>query len=213
MGGYGVGQGWLDDPQHPDRLLAIFAGGCTGGILQSFLMSPVEFAKVSAQIQHAGAAPLTVRDMAVRVGGNLNVGLGATLLRDGVPHGVWFVSYEAAKQHLMRLQQQQREKANNSGAVRLLPLDHPMVPPLAAGAVAATVAWIVGYPADLIKTRLQSGASVGGIARTTREIIRDGGGSFLALYRGLGLKLVRAIPASMIGFGTYEYVKAEISSS
>jgi solute carrier family 25 carnitine/acylcarnitine transporter 20/29 len=214
MGGYGIGQSWVADPRHPDRLLAVFVGGCAGGILQSFLMSPVELAKVAAQVRHAGAAPLTVRDMARRVAGNLNVGLGATLLRDGVPHGVWFASYEAAKHRLIRLQQ---ERDNGRGVAPWLPVDSPMAPPLLAGAFAATVAWIVGYPADLIKTRLQSGASSssaggGGIARTARDIVRDGGGSYLALYRGLGLKLVRAVPASMIGFGTYELVKAEMSS-
>jgi solute carrier family 25 (mitochondrial carnitine/acylcarnitine transporter), member 20/29 len=189
MGGYGVGQAWLDDPNHPGRLAAIFAGGCAGGVLQSFLMSPVEFVKVSAQIQQAGAAPLSAREMAVRLSANVHTGLGATLLRDGIPHGVWFVGYEAAKRRL-----QQPDMFGTASAV----------PPLLAGAFAATVAWVVGYPADLIKTRLQSGAATGGIRATAQQ--------WVGLYRGLGLKLVRAVPASMIGFGAYEYVKCEIVS-
>jgi solute carrier family 25 (mitochondrial carnitine/acylcarnitine transporter), member 20/29 len=194
MGGYGVGQAWLDDPHHPGRLAAIFAGGCAGGVLQSFLMSPVEFVKVSAQIQQAGAAPLSAREMAIRLSANVHTGLGATILRDGIPHGVWFVAYEAAKRRL------QRPEAFGAASA---------APPLLAGAFAATVAWVVGYPADLIKTRLQSGAATGGIRSTTRRIVAEHG--WLGLYRGLGLKLVRAIPASMIGFGAYEYVKGEIA--
>jgi hypothetical protein len=30
-------------------------------------------------------------------------GSGATLLRDGVPHGAWFVAYEWSKRHLAEL--------------------------------------------------------------------------------------------------------------
>lgn len=201
MGGYGVGQAWLDDPTHPGRLVAIFAGGCAGGVLQSFLMSPVEFVKVSAQIQQAGAAPMSAREMAVRLSGNVHTGLGATLLRDGIPHGVWFVAYEAAKGRLQQSDAFGTSSSSSSSAVG---------PPLLAGAFAATAAWVVGYPADLIKTRLQAGASSGIIA-TARQIVAEHG--WQGLYRGLGLKLVRAIPASMIGFGTYEHVKGEIAGS
>jgi solute carrier family 25 carnitine/acylcarnitine transporter 20/29 len=201
MGGYGVGMGWVD-PDHPDRMAAIFAGGCAGGVLQSFLMSPVEYAKVRAQIREPGAPPIPARDMAARLSANVRTGLGATLLRDGIPHGVWFVAYEAAKRHLQERQQPPPEGGSSFSS--------SLVPPLGAGAFAAAAAWIVGYPADLIKTRLQSGASTG-IVLTARTIVREHG--WRGLYRGLGLKLVRAVPASMIGFGTYEFVKAEISAS
>jgi hypothetical protein len=34
----------------------------------------------------------------------------------------------------------------------------------------------------------------------------------MALYRGFGWKLVRAIPASMIGFTTYEFVLAQLQT-
>lgn len=194
MGGYGVGQNWVDR-DHPDRLTAIFVGGCTGGVLQSFLMSPVEFVKVSTQIQRAGAVPLSARDLVLKLArGNVPTGLGATLLRDGIPHGVWFAAYEAAKRRL-------QEDCPDTG---------PILPPLGAGAFAATVAWAVGYPADLIKTRIQAGASTG-IWNTTRGIVEEHG--WRGLYRGFAMKLVRAIPASMIGFGTYEFVKGEIEST
>ena len=194
MGGYGVGQNWVDR-DHPDRLTAIFVGGCTGGVVQSFLMSPVEFVKVSTQIQRAGATPLSARDLILKlVRGNVPTGLGATLLRDGIPHGVWFAAYEAAKR---KLQEDWPEVG-------------PVLPPLGAGAFAATVAWAVGYPADLIKTRIQAGASTG-IWNTGRGIVEEHG--WRGLYRGFAMKLVRAIPASMIGFGTYEFVKSEIEST
>lgn len=43
-----------------------------------------------------------------------------------------------------------------------------------------------------------------GVYETGLELVHEFG--VLGLYKGFGLKLVRAIPASMIGFLTYETV-------
>ena len=67
----------------------------------------------------------------------LGRGLAATLARDVVPHGVWFASYERCKQWLSA-----RRRA--ATAVEL-----------ASGAAAAVAAWVVGYPADVLKARCQ----------------------------------------------------------
>lgn len=74
-------------------------------------------------------------------------------------------------------------------------------------------------PADLIKTRIQASAAAEaailnpttGITDTARQLIQEANGSvFSGLYRGFGLKLVRSIPASMIGFTVYEGVKEQL---
>ncbi len=70
----------------------------------------------------------------------------------------------------------------------------------------------MGYPFDIIKTRIQAspnnGASVYG---TALELVKEANGRVMAgLYRGFGLKLVRAVPASMIGFTTYEWVAERV---
>lgn len=48
MSGYGAGKRWSEsssnesrDSNNNDALLGVFIGGCVGGILQSFIMSPV----------------------------------------------------------------------------------------------------------------------------------------------------------------------------
>lgn len=188
MGGYGLGKRYAENDALSNKHWAIFVGGCTGGVLQSFLMSPVELVKVSQQIFTQKSFKETVQ---TRLTTQPWCGLGATLLRDGIPHGVWFVAYEASKDGLGRY------------------VGHdPVAVPLIAGAIAAAVAWAVGYPADLIKTRIQAGTASAGILGTAQAIVRQGG--WTALYRGFGLKLVRSIPASMIGFTTYEIVKAQI---
>ena len=124
-------------------------------------------------------------------------GLGATLLRDGMPHGVWFASYEYSKTELTAY------RSSTSGDGKSSPEDDVAVPML-SGAFAAAVAWGVGYPFDLIKTRIQAG-STKGIWATAQEIVAESGGRPVqALYQGFSLKLFRAIPASAIGFLTYE---------
>jgi len=82
-----------------------------------------------------------------------------------------------------------------------------------AGAFAATTAWVVGYPFDLIKTRIQAGGSSAGIYATTKLLIDESGGRVIhGLYKGLTLKLLRAVPASAIGFLTYETVAKALTS-
>jgi solute carrier family 25 carnitine/acylcarnitine transporter 20/29 len=192
MGGYGIGQNYAEAKN--DRLVAIFVGGCVGGALQSFLMSPVELVKVSQQCNLQANALATGKDVMREIfTPNSWRGLNATLLRDGVPHGVWFLSYEIMKENLGA------KLGEDSVAV-----------PLISGAGAATVAWAVGYPADLIKTRQQAG-SKHGILRLAQELVAEANGSIIqGLYRGFGLKLVRTVPGSMIGFSVYEWVKKQL---
>jgi solute carrier family 25 carnitine/acylcarnitine transporter 20/29 len=69
----------------------------------------------------------------------------------------------------------------------------------------------VGYPADIIKTRIQANSSSKGIYQTGVELLAEANGNIIrGLYRGFGLKLVRSVPASMIGFTAYEFVAARL---
>ena len=201
MGGYGIGKSWNEKTSAQDQALLsnVFIGGCVGGLAQSFLMSPVELIKVQQQVrlQSASSAGKEVLQGLVSPSRSWR-GLNATIMRDGVPHGVWFASYEWTKNKLaIQFEGTSGEK---------------MTVPLLSGAVAATVAWGVGYPFDIIKTRIQASGhgSNKGIYATAAEIVAESNGRFSALYRGFGLKLVRSIPASMIGFTVYELVADQL---
>mmetsp|Transcript_2437 Transcript_2437/g.3971 ORF Transcript_2437/g.3971 Transcript_2437/m.3971 type:complete len:170 (-) Transcript_2437:60-569(-) len=91
--------------------------------------------------------------------------------------------------------------------------EEDIVIPMLSGAFAATTAWGVGYPFDLIKTQIQAGKSTG-IINTARVIMRESsdGRACYGLYRGFGLKLLRSIPASAIGFLVYETAAKVLSS-
>jgi solute carrier family 25 carnitine/acylcarnitine transporter 20/29 len=112
MGGYGIGKQWAEDASSSTSstnttksniYTSVFIGGCAGGIAQSFLMSPVELFKVNQQVNVSksardvgielvsGFAAYTTASStsAAAASGSSWRGLNATLLRDGIPHGVW----------------------------------------------------------------------------------------------------------------------------
>ena len=197
MYGYGVGKSF-GEAKGGSTLLPVFIGGCAGGFVQSFLQSPVELVKVRLQLAAVGQSPSTgALTMQLLRDGLGSKGLHATLLRDVVPHGVWFSAYEWSKQTLER----------RAAAAQIVSTAEP--PPLSAaaqlsaGAFAATAAWVVGYPADVIKTRCQMEGGHGTVTEAVRAIHAEGG--YRAFYNGLGLKLLRAVPQSAAGFFVYEY--------
>jgi hypothetical protein len=98
--------------------------------------------------------------------------------RDGIPHGVWFVSYDYCKTVLSSTEISNKE----------------ITVPMISGAFAATSAWLVGYPFDLIKTRIQAGNGKG-VILTAKDLVNEANGRVIyGLYRGFGLKLLRSIP-------------------
>ncbi|KAG7336588.1 mitochondrial carrier protein [Nitzschia inconspicua] len=229
MGGYGIGKQWAEaneevtsatshdgtSTNNNNRLLPVFVGGCTGGVVQSFLMSPVEWVKVQTQVV-AGAGGSEARATAWHATQQLlrpsimTCGLTATLLRDGIPHGVWFVSYEWCKNVLDAKNVTSDDDNNNAMAVAS-ETHRQLTIPLVSGAFAATMAWGVGYPFDIIKTRIQATSSHKSVYATAMELVQEANGSVVrGLYRGFGLKLVRSVPASMITFTTYEWVAGQL---
>lgn len=126
MGGYGIGKEW-SEKHNSQKIWPVFIGGCTGGVLQSFLMAPVELVKVHQQLTSACVKT------GIQFWGNAAKwrGLHATLWRDGIPHGVWFASYEWCKTTLADSLQAEKESPTEQVTI-----------PLTSGAFAATVAWV-----------------------------------------------------------------------
>ena len=196
MAGYGYGKRFTENMRPNDVLLGVFIGGCSGGLVQSFLMSPVELIKVNQQV-----AGKTLTSAATLVSANIFStfgwkGLHATILRDGIPHGVWFASYEWCKTKMETMEDVQ---------------DNKTIISLSSGAFAAATAWGVGYPFDIVKTRIQASMEPKSVWQTTLEIMRESRGSPIsALYKGFSLKLAKAVPASAINFFIYENVAEKL---
>ena len=219
-------------------LLPVFVGGTLGGVVQSAVVAPVELLKTTRQLAPPGAGLASaVRGLgsAVQASGPMVLfrGLSATILRDGIPHGVWFAAYAWAKRRAAQRRSQARASTQTSArsrgrrpvkkspAVAEVEEELSAAETMAAGAFAAAVAWAVGYPADPIKTRIQAaaaaaaaaeGAALPGIRATSLMMLREAEGNFLrAFYRGFGLKLAKALPCSAISFLVYESCKAALN--
>ena len=85
-------------------------------------------------------------------------GLTATLWRDTLPHGVWFTSYEWAKRTLTARaaaaeHQPPTTTTAGGGSSAAAPPKLSRLEQMGAGGFAAFVAWVFGYPPDLLKTR------------------------------------------------------------
>ena len=83
-----------------------------------------------------------------------------------------------------------------------------------ASAVAKTVASLVTYPHEVVRTRFHTESTppkrYRTIAGTVKLIIREEGG-FRAFYAGFGTNLIRTIPASTITLVAYEVLQHMLS--
>jgi solute carrier family 25 (mitochondrial carnitine/acylcarnitine transporter), member 20/29 len=181
MGGYGIGKQWAEQNNnsyaansdttnsnlyYDSVLLPVFVGGCTGGFIQSFLMSPIEWIKIRSQVavatglggpRHQPAQEMmtvwtATQQLLLRPSAVMKCGLSATLWRDGIPHGVWFASYQWCKTILdernntiINLHDDNNDQNDPViyGNYTVSSETHRQLTiPLVSGAFAATTAWV-----------------------------------------------------------------------
>lgn len=121
-------------------------------------------------------------------------GLHLHILRDALGTALYFGSYEAF--HLALSPTGKRDGAG--------PLIHFL-----SGGLAGMSSWLLIFPIDLVKSRIQKTVSFNEdrsklpkIVPVIQEVIRHGG--LRALYSGIMPTLVRAFPAHSINFLIYE---------
>jgi ornithine carrier protein len=124
-----------------------------------------------------------------------------TLIRETGGSAAWFGSYEGCKIIL--------RKQPGITSDEQLPIWQKML----AGAVAGVNYNFIFYPADTIKSRMQTeDVSIKGqgqpnfltVAKTTWKH-----GGIRGLYRGCGITVARAVPSSAFIFTIYEALKAQ----
>ncbi|XP_038214780.1 mitochondrial basic amino acids transporter-like [Zerene cesonia] len=158
-----------------ESLIAHGIAGSISGLLQSLICAPIELIKTRQQLAKPGELMPTGAWSGARhilkTGGYraLFRGLGITVLRDSPAFTVYFVSYEAMTRR-------------NQSVMRVF----------MAGGLAGALSWIVSYPVDVVKSRLQGDAiqKYAGAWDCFRQSIRTDG--WRCMSRGLGPVLVRA---------------------
>ncbi|XP_014219430.1 mitochondrial ornithine transporter 1 [Copidosoma floridanum] len=118
-------------------------------------------------------------------------GLSSTIAREMPGYFCFFGSYELTRE-LLAIPGQSRD---DIGWLRTM----------IAGAVGGSVLWLVIFPADVVKSRIQVQSLKAPALQVMKEIARTEGVS--ALYNGLKPTMIRTIPATATLFVTYEYTK------
>jgi hypothetical protein len=82
--------------------------------------------------------------------------------------------------------------------------DPPLSWTMLAGSCAGVAYWSANFPADTVKSRVQTDPTLAGrgTLEVARSIAREEG--IRALYRGLGITVIRAAPSHALLFATYE---------
>ncbi|EMC93405.1 hypothetical protein BAUCODRAFT_37090 [Baudoinia panamericana UAMH 10762] len=198
----------------------ITAGAMSGGIT-SFLLTPIELVKCRMQVPlqspvdptlHAGI-PLSskslspfavIRDVFRREGisGFWRGQLG-TFLRETGGTAAWFGGWEASS---LYLKSRIAQRTSTAVADVQLPLSQQML----AGAIAGMAYNFLFYPADTIKSKIQTGELSQHGARQTflsvgKALWRTHG--FRGLYRGCGITVARSAPSSALIFTIVERLK------
>jgi hypothetical protein len=112
-------------------------------------------------------------------------------MREMPGNACWFGMYEASKAVFVA----------RHGGVKA---DVPWYAAPISGGIGGLCYWSVCFPADVVKTRMQSSARFAalGLRRGLVEVYREGG--VRALYAGYGITCLRAFPANAAVFSVYE---------
>jgi len=185
------------------------AGGMTGGVV-SFAEGPIDFYKSQMQVQAIKAAenPGSIKQpsMGETVRSSLKMngvrgpfqGLGATLLRNIPANAVYFGSFECFK----ALACEQYNCKTTDLSVGAL---------FGMGGLAGSLYWALLFPADVIKSKMQSDTILKSdrkyttIATTIQSLYKEGG--IACFYRGFLPCMLRSTPANGIMLMTVDKVR------
>lgn len=197
---------------------ALLASGAFSGAFTSTLLTPIELIKCKMQV------PLPPSSIASNLGytttkppGPLSLirtifkaqgisgfwhGQLGTLIRETGGSAAWFGSYEGVKLGFLRYDKSLRN-----------PNDIKIWEQLLAGATAGMAYNFVFYPADTIKSRMQTEETKSAakarmtFLRTGKELWKQQG--LKGFYRGCGITVFRAAPSSAIIFSIYEGLRRQ----
>lgn len=193
-------------PLLSESMASVCLSGAFSGLAASFVLTPVELVKCNLQVANivartgigstAVASYSSIIRQVIRTDGITGLwhGLSSTLVREMAGTAVWFASYEES----LRIYNRYNPGCEN---VNLL----------ASGATAGFLFNLSIYPVDTIKSNVQTSQAMKAGTNTdfasviTRLVSKQGG--FRNLYSGLGITLVRSIPANAVIFYTYEWLK------
>jgi solute carrier family 25 carnitine/acylcarnitine transporter 20/29 len=193
--------------------------GSFAGLMQCFVICPMEHVKCRLQTQQEGAkgsanyykSPFQATGSIIKNHGvhRLYQGWWTTCLREVPAFGLYFVSYDYLKDVANEY------IANNMDVVPTAPdsptnndHSHTWMASAFAGGCAGCITWALVYPVDVIKTHIQTSPLNTPLRelsmfRVGQSIIQRYGIRYM--FRGLGVTLIRAFPVNGTIFPVYEF--------
>lgn len=200
----------------------VFIAGGLAGALQSVALGPFEHVKVQQQVTRGGSVGLIECTRGLLAAGGAPLlfrGTTATLIRDVVPYGFYFLAYEWLKEALVA----QAGMVGGAGTVTAgggaggsgAAGPPPAWAVIVAGALAGQLSWLLALPADVVKSNIQSSAPDVPLRDTrfmpvARRLHAAHGRA--VFWRGLMPCLVRAAPVNAATFTGYEWARAALTS-
>lgn len=196
-------------------LSGLLVCGATSGAFTSLLLTPVELIKCKMQVSISGRGvpkaqgPRSLIVSIFRQSGLLGFWRGqmGTLIRETGGSAAWFGSYEGVSSIFRKYSPLETPdwKASSSH----LPVYQQML----AGAAAGVSYNFVFYPADTVKSRMQTEdvfQSASDVKRRTfwmvgKSLWKQHG--LTGMYRGCGITVARSAPSSAFIFCTYEALR------
>lgn len=189
---------------------ALLAAGAASGSVTSLALTPIELIKCKMQVPvesgHKAPRPAVLIATVFRQEGLIGFWHGqlGTLIRETGGSAAWFGGYEGVSS-LFR-----KYNSSHSHSTDSLPVWQQMV----AGATAGISYNFLFYPADTIKSRMQtedvSRLPANGERQTfwnvTRAVWRQQG--LKGMYRGCGITCARSAPSSAFIFSVYEGLRS-----
>eukprot|EP00730_Choanoeca_flexa_P018774 TRINITY_DN9148_c1_g2_i1.p1 TRINITY_DN9148_c1_g2~~TRINITY_DN9148_c1_g2_i1.p1 ORF type:complete len:268 (+),score=38.45 TRINITY_DN9148_c1_g2_i1:202-1005(+) len=183
--------------------------GMSAGVAVSFVLTPVELVKCKLQIQTVEGQPKlyngtwdcirkTLRNEGGLFGG-LYRGHSATLLREMPGNVAWYAFYDA----ICRLFVPEGKTKDDVAPWKFA----------LAGGLSGMAYWTAGFPADTVKSQMQTNPKLQGVGFLTvlRNIVAKQG--VAGLYRGWLVTVSRALPSNAVLFMTYETVERLLRTS
>ena len=183
----------LTDASQPLSFPTLLFCGAASGSVTSLVLTPIELVKCKMQVDKKHG-PLKLVGSVFRHNGLLGFWRGqlGTLIRETGGSAAWFGSYEGVSDLFRRY-----SRADESS----LPVYQQMI----AGAVAGVGYNFTFYPADTIKSRMQTDGGTTSSRKfwdVAKLMWRQQG--LKGLYRGCGITVARAAPSSAFIFSVYE---------
>lgn len=184
----------------------LLACGAASGAFTSLALTPIELVKCKMQVPTSSIGQ-AARPSIARIIGNVfrTHGLSGfwhgqlgTLIRETGGSAAWFGSYEGVKMLYLKYD----NSIHNIGDVKLWQQ-------MTAGAVAGMLYNFAFYPADTIKSRMQTeeigAAKKGTFLGVGKDLWNQSG--VRGFYRGCGITVFRAAPSSAIIFSVMEALR------